>query len=31
MVKAIDLEAEVSFVAFSVGVSIDLEQITAKQ
>jgi hypothetical protein len=30
MVKAIDLEAEVSFVAFSVGVSIDLEQITAK-
>ena len=31
MVKAIDLSAEVSFVAFSVGVSVDLEQITARQ
>ena len=27
MVKAIDLEAEISFIAFSIGVSIDLEQI----
>ena len=29
-IKAIDLEAEVSFVAFSVGVSIDLEQLNTK-
>ena len=27
MVKAVDLEAEISFIAFSIGVSIDLEQI----
>jgi hypothetical protein len=30
VMKAIDLEAEVSFVAFSVGVSIDLEQLDTK-
>jgi hypothetical protein len=30
VIKAIDLEAEVSFVAFSVGVSIDLEQLDTK-
>ncbi len=27
MVKAIDLEAEISFIAFSIGVSVDLEQL----
>ena len=27
MIKAVDLEAEISFIAFSIGVSIDLEQI----
>jgi hypothetical protein len=32
MVKAIDLEAEVSFIAFSIGVTVDLEQLSiAKQ
>ena len=32
MVKAIDLEAEISFIAFSIGVSVDLEQLSiAKQ
>jgi hypothetical protein len=31
MIKAIDLEAEMNFVAFSVGVSIDLEQIKPQQ
>jgi hypothetical protein len=30
VIKAIDLSAEVSFVAFSVGVSIDLEQLDSK-
>jgi uncharacterized Zn finger protein (UPF0148 family) len=30
VIKAIDLDAEVSFVAFSVGVSIDLEQLDSK-
>lgn len=30
VIKAIDLEAEVSFIAFSVGVSIDLEQLDTK-
>lgn len=28
MVKAIDLEAEISFIAFSIGVSVDLEQLS---
>ncbi|MCW4040386.1 MAG: hypothetical protein NWE83_06510 [Candidatus Bathyarchaeota archaeon] len=28
MVKAIDLEAEVSFIAFSIGVTVDLEQLS---
>jgi hypothetical protein len=32
MVKAIDLEAEISFIAFSIGVTVDLEQLSlAKQ
>lgn len=32
MVNAIDLEAEVSFIAFSIGVTMDLEQLSlAKQ
>jgi hypothetical protein len=31
MINAVDLNAEMSFVAFSVGVSIDLEQITPLQ
>ena len=30
MVKAVDLEAEINLIAFSIGVSIDLEQLTAK-
>ena len=30
VIKALDLSAEVSFVAFSVGVSIDLEQLDSK-
>jgi hypothetical protein len=30
MIKAIDLNAEVSFIAFSMGVSIDLEQLETK-
>jgi hypothetical protein len=28
MVKAIDLEAEISFIAFSIGVTVDLEQLS---
>ena len=31
MVKAVDLRASVSFIAFSVGVSIDLEKLQVKQ
>ncbi|MHA2347536.1 MAG: hypothetical protein ACXACP_12525 [Candidatus Hodarchaeales archaeon] len=31
MINAIDLEAEMNFVAFSVGVFIDLEQIKPQQ
>jgi len=31
MIKAIDLNAEVSFIAFSMGVTIDLEQLETKE
>ena len=29
MVKAVDLEAEINLIAFSIGISIDLEQLSA--